>query len=310
MSTANIENTIDSNENQSSAKSKGLLYLMIGMLLFSMKGIFIKLSYMTIRMLIALPIYAWVLRKCYLKSSYTQISSKQIILTAIFGLFGYYLASWLDLTGLLYLPANLERLILYSYPSMVLILSIIFLRQKITSKLIISLMVVYVGLFIVFSQDVFFATNKISPSEQTQIMTGALLVLASAFSFSIFFVGSEVMMRKLPSKLFTAIAMISASIGIIVHFSINNPMSDLVTQSPEVYIYGFIIAIFCTVIPSFLVASGVKRVGAATGSIAGGIGPIATLILASIILGESITLIQAAGFAVVLSGLYYLARFK
>ena len=317
MSAADLENIIESDEIRKSEKAKGLLYLLLGTLLFSLKGIFIKLSYeysvtptqlMTLRMIFALPLYVLVLRQQLLKGAFVNISPNQILISGIFGLFGYYLASWLDLSGLMYLPASLERLILYTYPSMVLVLSVIFLGQKLTVKLLFSLLIVYLGLFVVFAQDIIVTTDSIQLADNPYLITGVLLVLASALSFSIFFVGSDVMLRLMPSKVFTSIAMISASIGILVHFNITNPVSDLTSQASEVYFYALIIAIFCTVIPSFLIAGGIKRVGAATGSIVSGIGPIVTLIFATVILGELITFTQALGFAIVIGGLYYLSR--
>ena len=116
-----------------------LLLVVLATLLFSLKGIFIKLAYryhvppvvlMTLRMLFALPFYLWVLRRAQNWVAMRSLSAKQLAVTCAFGISGYYLASLFDLLGLVYLPANLERIILYSYPSIVLILSICFLGQR------------------------------------------------------------------------------------------------------------------------------------------------------------------------------------
>lgn len=289
------------------------MLLIIGIFLFSTKGIFIKLAYqhhveptvlMTIRMLLALPFYLIVL-VMQLHKQEQALTTNTVIKVLFIGLFGYYLASWLDLTGLKYLDANLERLILYTYPSLVVILSTLVLKQPLTKELLLSLAVIYLGLFVVFSQQLTQPANQ-----GDQWMLGAALVFASACSFAIFLIGSEIMMRTLSSKLFTAIAMLSASAAIVTHYAIHYPASTLFIQATPVYLYGLVIAFFCTVIPSFLVSAGIARVGGAKGSLAGAISPIFTLVLAYIFLDESISLIQAIGFVIVIAGVVYLSRAK
>jgi drug/metabolite transporter (DMT)-like permease len=264
---------------------------------------------MTLRMLIALPFYLWVFYQHADKTVLNKSNSRNIVYCCIYGLFGYYIASWLDLTGLVYLPANLERLILYTYPSIVLLLSVIFLKQNLTKALAGSLALVYIGLFIVFSKDI--AALKLNNShDNSALLLGAALVFASAVSFAIFFIGSELMMKTFSSKLFTSIAMSSASVAIIVHFLISHPIDVLWQQQTEAYYYAAAIAVFCTVLPSFFVASGIKRVGAATGSIVGGISPVFTLLLAFVFLDEAINALQALGFAIVILAIFNLGRLK
>jgi drug/metabolite transporter (DMT)-like permease len=242
-----------------------------------------------------------------IKQGHTQkLNWRILIYSAILGLFGYYIASWLDLTGLLYLPANLERLVLYSYPTIVLILTVAFLGQRLSAALLASLLLIYSGLLIVFANDV----GHLNQGQHPQQLLGAGLVFASAAAFAVFFVGAEVMLRKISSPLFTAIAMISASIAIVSHYLFSQPWQLILQQPLVVYYYGAAIAIFCTVIPSFLVAAGIKRVGAATGSMVGGISPVLTLFLAFVFLGESISIMQALGFTVVIIGVLNLGRLK
>ena len=290
--------------------------LALGTLLFSIKGILIKLAYawgvsptviMTIRMLIALPFYLWVLMQQTRKGHLQKLSLPTLLACLVLGLFGFYIASWLDLSGLLYLPASIERLILYTYPTIVLLLSFLFLGQRLSKTLLLSLVIIYAGLMTVFIPDMLAVSQG---NIDRLFWLGAAMVFGSAIAFAIYLTGSEVMMRRLPSKLFTALAMISASLAIVIHYSLTHPWSELLQQAPPVYAYAVAIAIFCTVIPSFLVSSGIQRVGAATGSMVGGISPIFTLVLAAIFLGEGISGLQGLGFILVIGGVINLSRSK
>jgi len=299
---------------------KGITYLILGTLLFSSKAIFIKLSYqysvnptvlMTLRMLFSIPIYLLILkRQCQNTIECKQLNKKQIALTALIGLTGYYAAAWLDLAGLVYLPANMERIILYTYPGFVVILSVFFLGKKLQLNTVISLSLVYLGLFIALTPEITNLSTLNNVATESNYNIGIFLIIASAACFAVFMIGSDIMMRKLSSTLFTSIAMIAASVGIFIHYASVHSFNELITQQKAVYFYSFIIAMFCTVLPSFLIASGIRRVGASTASIVSGIGPITTLVLASIMLNESITIIQLFGFAIVLGGLLIIAKIK
>ncbi len=292
----------------------GLLLVVLATLMFSAKGIFIKLVYtydvepamfMFVRMVIALPFYLVVILMQKKQGHVKVLDGRLLFLTAVFGISGYYVASYLDLTGLVYLSASLERLVLYSYPSIVLLLSVIFLRQRLTLLLLFSLLLVYCGLLVVFFQDLG-TKNSVSSNQ----LKGAMLVFGSACAFAVYFVGSEIMMRQMTSRLFTSLAMLFASIAIICHYIIQYEVASVFGLPMPVYFYAVVVAIFCTVLPSFILSSGIIRVGAASGSVVGGIGPVMTLILAFVFLGESISGLQACGFVLVIAGVWNLGRLK
>lgn len=298
------------------AHQHALFLVMLGVFLFSLKGIIIKLAYhyfvgptvlMTLRMLFAMPFYLWILLQSLVRLTPDErqaLSAKRLSITGLFGLSGYYLASWLDLVGLTYLPANLERIILYTYPSIVLILSVWLLGQRLTRRLATSLIIVYAGLALVFMQDI----SQMQRAADSQQRLGGTLVFASAIAFAVYVIGSELMMRRMPSRLFTAIAMLAASLGIIVHYSIACPLSVITQQPLPVYGYALFIAIVCTVIPSLLLSAGIQRVGAATASLVGSFGPIATLVVAFMVLGETLSVLQLVGFTVIMGGIILLSK--
>ena len=72
----------------------------------------------------------------------------------------------------------------------------------------------------------------------------------------------------------------------------------------EVYWYGIAMAIFATVIPSFMISEGIKRLGSSDASIIGSVGPISTIILAAIFLGEEIGLVQMLGTLLAIVGVF------
>lgn len=299
----------------------GFFLVATGTALFSCKAVFIKLAYrhgahpdvlMALRMAFSLPFYLIIGIQAQRKFN-QPISPRTILFTLIFGLFGYYIASAFDLYGLQYISASLERLLLYSYPTIVMIMSVVFLGAVIKGRFIACIALIYTGLLIVFIKDTSLDNQRLINTVFGQMPTlyfGGLLVMISAFSFSIYLIGSELMMRTLPSRLFTAYAMLAACVAIGIHFLIQQPFDLLFQQSPVIYGIGLILAFFCTVLPSFMLSAGIQAVGASTAGAVGSMGPIATLILGNLLLDEQVTHIQMFGFAIVIGGVLLLGRLQ
>lgn len=291
-----------------------MLLVILATVLFSCKGIIVKLAYqypiepmqlLMIRMVMAMPLYLLVLLHEYDRGHCRHIRWSNLVPTALFGTSGYYIASYFDLTGLLYLPASLERLVLYSYPSLVLLLAVMFLKQRLTPALCYCLLIIYCGLVAVFIEDATAAGGR-----SGEMLMGAGLVFIAAFAFAVYFIGSELMLRSLPSRLFTTLAMLSATAVMAVHYHWHYEWAVLLVQPWAVYGYIFLIAFFCTVVPSFMLASGIARIGAATGSLIGSSGPVITLLLAFILLDEVLSLLQITGFVLVVAGVFLLGRYQ
>ncbi len=308
--------------NNRSIKLYGFFMVVVATTLFSSKAVLIKLSYhygatpdiiMTLRMIFSAPVYLIIAIST--RRTYKQpVSSSTLAFTALLGVFGYYLASAFDLYGLQYISASLERLILYIYPTIVIIMSAIFLNTPIKRSLILCIIVIYSGLVLALTKDAGFSApsalaittlDKLPP-----IYIGGGLVLISALCFSIYIVGSDYIMRTLPSRLFTAYAMLAACVLIFLHFLLRHPVALLFEQSREIYYLGLLIAIFCTVLPSFLLSAGIQKVGAATAGAVGSLGPVSTLALAALVLGEQINLLQLPGFAIVIGGVMLLGKLQ
>ncbi|CAA0117297.1 Uncharacterised protein [BD1-7 clade bacterium] len=289
----------------------GYLLAAIGATLFSAKGILIKLAYqygvepvvlMTLRMLFGLPVYLFVLWHQLRKFSAVNTPVSRWLCVIALGVCGYYLASWLDLLGLLYVPASIERIIIYTYPMLVVLMNSLIHRRIPSVPVIAGVVIVYCGLLMLFVPAMNGATDIGGVHLAGDMIFGGMLIFGSAVAFALFFVGSERLMLHIPSQLFTAVAMLSANVVIATHFIAVSEWQALVSQANAVYGYAFLIAIFATVLPTFLIAAGIKRIGASRGAIIGGISPSFTLILGVIFLQESMNMLQFLGYLVVMLG--------
>ena len=276
---------------------------------FSAKAIFVKLAYnydvdaitlLMLRMMFALPFFitiAWLEERK--KSS--RISKRQFIIITMLGLVGYYLSSLFDFMGLMYISAGLERLILFIFPTMVVFISAVFLGKRIHKEAYIALALSYTGIVMAMLNDV-----QISGEH---VLLGSTLVFSATVTFSVFLVGSGEVIPKVGARRFTAYAMIVSCIAVFVHFVAIRGFADFHQPMP-VYAYGFAMAVFSTVLPAFMLAAAIHRIGASNTSIIGGLGPVVTIGLAAIFLAEPLTLMQLTGAGLVMSGVFVLSKNK
>ncbi|MFZ6657123.1 DMT family transporter [Undibacterium sp. TJN19] len=286
----------------------GLAIALVGAILFSTKAIVAKLIYrynvdavtlICFRMAFSLPIFAaiaiWQMHKA---GSLTTADRWRMV---ALGLVGYYLSSFLDFLGLQYITAGLERLILFLTPSFVLLISAFFLKRKVSLLEWMALAVSYLGIVLVFFHDLKFGGNN--------VLLGSALVLGAAISYALYLIQSGQLVQRLGSLRLVSYAMCVSSAACISQFFILRPASMLV-QPLAVYSLSVVNAIFCTVLPVFMTMIAVKKIGAATASQAGMIGPVSTLFLGAYFLGEPITSWQMAGTVLVMGGMYLLSTKK
>lgn len=284
----------------------GLAIAVAGAILFSAKAIVAKLIYrygvdavtlITFRMLFSLPFFAAV--AVWKSRSETPLAAADRGKIVVMGLLGYYLSSFLDFLGLQYISAGLERLILFLTPSFVLLISVVVLKKKITAIEWLALGTAYLGTVLVFLHDVRLGGANVA--------LGSALVLGSAISYALYLLLSGDLVSRVGALRLVAYAMCVSSVACVVQFFLLRPASMLVQPMP-VYGLSVINAVFCTVFPVFLTMVAVSRIGPATTSQAGMIGPVSTLFLGALILGEPVTGIQLAGTALVLAGIYLLSK--
>jgi drug/metabolite transporter (DMT)-like permease len=284
----------------------GLAIAIAGAILFSAKAIVAKLIYryhvdavtlIAFRMLFSLPFFAIIaMWKAWTEAALSTADRARIVLL---GLLGYYLSSFLDFLGLQYISAGLERLILFLTPSFVLLISFFFLKRRVGVLEWVALVTAYLGTVLVFIHDARFGGPN--------VLVGGALVLGSALSYAGYLLLSGELVRRVGALRLVAYAMCVSSAACIAQFFILRPPSMLV-QPSAVYGLSLINAVLCTVFPVLLTMIAVSRIGAATASQAGMVGPVSTLFLGAVILDEPIAAIQLAGTTLVLAGIYLLSQ--
>ncbi|MCV9385377.1 DMT family transporter [Reichenbachiella ulvae] len=287
----------------------GFALAFLGVVMFSAKAVMVKLAYVNgveavslllLRMLFALPVYLLITSLNFSKLK-TRLNPKNLWALLLFGFLGYYLASYFDFLGLKFIKASLERIILFIYPTIVLILSFLFLKKKIESRQVIAIAITYLGVLVMYYQEPDFSS--------TESMLGVGLILLSALTYASYLVGSDWLIPQLGSTLFTSLAMIVSCICVILHYCMVGDF-DLFNYPAEVYGLSIAMATLSTIIPSYLISYAIKLLGASDFSVMASMGPVSTIILAWVFLGEQLTVIQIVGAIVVIVGVYYVTRKK
>lgn len=280
-----------------------------GVVLFSAKAIMVKLSYglaidpvslLLLRMAFSLPVYLLIGYFFGKKQESVTLTYKDYIGVLIAGVFGYYLASLFDFQGLQYITASLERLILFTYPTIVILISRFVLKEQITKAQYYGIGFTYLGMLVIFSPQLF-------TGHQENFWLGAGLVFLSALTYAFYLVSSGKYIPRFGTIRFTSWALSVSAGCIIFHFSIGN-YPTITEYSAEVYGLGAAMALFSTVIPSFLISGAIRRIGASNMAIIGSLGPISTIVLAYIFLGEVLTVYQFVGAAIVIAGVIWVNR--
>jgi drug/metabolite transporter (DMT)-like permease len=279
----------------------GVTFALLAAVGFSAKAILVKLAYLdsvdavtllALRMVFAAPFFIGV--ALWAQRHHAEpLSAHERWLVLGLGLVGYYLSSYLDFLGLQYISAGLERLILFLYPTMTVIISALLYKRAIGRMVIAAMMLSYAGIALVFLHDV--------GAKEGGIVLGASLVFASTLSYSIYLVGAGHAIARIGAMRFTAYASLVASAACVVQFVVTRPLVSL-DLPLRVYELSIAMAIFSTVLPVFLLSFAIRRIGSGSASLIGSIGPVSTIYMAYVILGESIGLLQIAGSALVLCG--------
>ncbi len=252
------------------------------------------------RMLFALPFYIGVL--FFLKrDSRHKPTAKDNLWLVFFGVIGYYLASYFDFVGLQYIKASIERVILFTYPTIVLLLSVVFLKRTITNKQIVAVILTYIGVLVAFWGDL--------SVEGDRTVIGAGFVLLSAITYASYLVGSDWLIPRYGVLRFTSYAMIVSCVCVLIHYAISNPVS-LLGYHPNVYGLGLAMALVATVIPSYLVSYAIGKITASNFAILAGLGPISTIVLANAFLDERLTGLQLAATGIVIVGILIISMEK
>jgi drug/metabolite transporter (DMT)-like permease len=286
--------------------ANGLILAMIGSIAFSGKAIIVKLAYrygvdavtlIMYRMLFALPIFA--VMAWWASRGKPPLTRNDWLGIVGLGVTGYYLASFLDFAGLAYISASLERLILYLNPTLVLLLGLLLYQRKIQRQQVLGMAISYSGVILVFGHEITLAGANVA--------LGALLVFLSAVSYALYLTFSGEMVRRLGSLRLVGLATTVACLLCIAQFLVLRPMSAAAV-APEVIWLSVLNATACTAVPVLLVMMAIERIGAGMAAQTGMVGPMSTILMGVVILGEPFTLWVAAGTVLVIAGIFVFTR--
>lgn len=291
----------------------GALYVILGTILFSLKSVLAKLVYLegldslqtlSLRFLFALPFYIFILFRSFRNEprEHFQIHTffKTYKMILLLGFMGYCLASIYDFWGLEYVSAGFGRIVLFSYPSLVVLYAFLLFGQKPTLVEIISLILTYLGIFVSLAGE--FKLVGV------QSLVGALLIFVSALTYAYYMVGSTKEIRTHGVQKFTAIALTSSCLLVLFLESFRNSPKEFFQYSSKVYLFGMVLGIFSTVLPSILVSEGIQKIGSSRASIIASIGPISTLFFGAWFLEEVIGSEQILGTILVIIGVWIVSK--
>ena len=286
----------------------GLILATLGAIAFSGKAIIVKLAYrhgvdavtlIMFRMLFALPLFAamawWAGRG---KAALTRRDWLGVL---GLGVSGYYLASFLDFAGLAYITASLERLILYLNPTLVVLFGWIAYRRRITRWQVGGMAISYAGVLLVFG-------HELQLGQSAAAAWGTFLVFLSAVSYAVYLIASGELVKRLGSMRLVGLATSVACVLCIAQFVVLRPISVALSVAPEVIWLSVLNATLCTAVPVLAVMMAIERIGAPMAAQTGLVGPMSTILMGVVILGEPFTAWIAAGTVLVIAGIFVFTR--
>jgi len=288
----------------------GVVLGVVGAIAFSGKAIFVKLAYrhhvdtetfLALRMLMSVPFFIAAALWTETRPGRIRLTRGDWMRLVWIGLCGYYLSSYIDMLGLQYVSVSLERLILYLSPTIVLLFQVFVQKHRTTGRQVLALAISYAGVVITLLHDFRIGGPN--------ILLGSGLVFLSAVTYSAYLIGGGELLKRLGTMRVTAWASIVASVGCIAQFLIMRPLSAL-DLPIEVWGLSVGLALFSTVFPIFFVMMSVARIGASLAAQVGLVGPVSTMILGAIFLGEPLGFEQVAGTVLVMTGVYFVSRGK
>lgn len=285
----------------------GALACALAAMLFASKGIFAKKLYalgvgveavVAIRAVISLPLFWWFALRHESWQTIRATPPRAVFMAALAGALCYYVGALLDFAALTMIDASIERVLIFSYPAMVVLFTSVRDREWPSQRVLAATALTYLGIF--------FTMGGLDLEELRANLFGALLVIGSALSYAIYFLVGEKYTRSVGSARFTLLAMTAATACLAPHYLIVHGTADLASLGTEAWLLLLGIAVFCMFLPASLQAEGVRRIGAQRGAVLSTVGPPTTVVLAWGLLGERLSAWQWAGMALIVLGILVL----
>ncbi len=290
------------------AERLGVIFALLAATGFSLKAVLVKLAYaegatplalLSLRMLYSLPAFLVVAARSH--GAARPLPGRERLALVVVGLLGYYGASILDFLGLQHISPGLERLILFTYPTMTLLVQVASERRRPTRAETVAVALTYAGVGLAFSHDLG------QRADRGQVMLGGALVFGAALSFTFYLAGSARLIAVTGAARFTALAMLVSTAATLVHFAAVEPLATL-AQPPRVHALALVMAAGATVLPVFLQSAAIARLGAGRAAVIGTVGPMLTVLASWAALGEQVGPGQLLGAALVAAGVLRISR--
>ena len=282
----------------------GGLYAVLAALGFSFKAIFVKLGYaaapvdaitlLALRMGLSLPLFIWLTWASRREAS-APLTAGDCLRVAVLGMLGYYLSSLFDFYGLQSISASLERLILFTYPTLVLIFQALVQRERPTLRTLVAMGLCYVGLGVAFVHD-------LGAGGGQQVLVGSLWVFGSAVTYALFYSGSGLVLKRMGGMRMAGLCGVASSLMVLAHFLVVGDTQQVTHLPSAVWVSAGLMALFSTVLPIYWMALAIQRMGPTHTAAVGNLGPVLTMLASWAILHEAISGYQVAGLVLVLLG--------
>lgn len=293
------------------AKQQHLIGMAIAILaanLFSSKVLLVKLAFtdgasplqvLWIRMATALPFFAGLFLHLMLTRGNPRPRVRDYGGMTLLGLVGYYMASLLDFHGMQYVTAGMERLLLYLYPTFIILIRSAVERTVPSRQEWLVLLLAYAGTALVYHDE-----RQLAAPEAFR---GVVLVIASALCFATYLYFSSDYIQKFGSRLFASYSTGISCIAIMVHALLVEPMLVREIGTP-VLMTGLALGFFCTVLPAFAMHQAIAMIGSTRVGMLGTTGIFAPLVLGVLLFSEPLTVNRLTGTALVLGAVLILGR--
>ena len=285
-------------------KNIGILVVFLATVFLSTKSIWAKLIYLdslsplnvlACRAVLSLPFFLIPM----IRFDWNSVNKSKIFKYSFFGAILYLSSSIADFIGLLYISASLERAVLFTFPIYVFLLSSDL--SRITFSKVVLIVSTVLGLAIMFNPTV--------DNHLIDTLIGISLVLLSAIFWALFIIYSKRAVSNISPTIFTSTYMCITTVLLLFGFIIDSKnFTTFLTLQTHTMIYLVFLAIFCSIIPSYLMSFGLKKINASLAAVISAMGPIVTLGLDVVILNHNLSLNEIIGAIIVTACVTCLTR--
>lgn len=273
----------------------GTLLILFSATGFGTLGIFGKLAFasgltlgtvLCFRFLIATG-FVWTLLG--LDGRLTLLRGRALFVGLGLGALGYAAQSALYFWGLEFMSAGLVGIVLYTYPVLVVLISVVVLNERVTRRTVIALTAALAGVALITS---------VNPSGADP--RGIAIVLGAAVVYSAYITISRVTLTTVDAKVLTAHVLPAAGM-MFLGYSLATDQLVVPRTFEE---WGIVVAlgVVATAVPIFAFFAGLARIGASRASIVSTVEPVVTVLLGVAVLGETISPAMVVGGVLVLGG--------